>query len=70
MDAPRRCPRCSSDEIISILYGTPSPDLVEEARAGRAVLGGKVFWPEAPEWLCVVCGHEWAEQAEEAGPFS
>jgi hypothetical protein len=47
MDAPRRCPRCSSDEVIRILYGTPSPDLLEEARAGRVALGGDVFWPEA-----------------------
>jgi hypothetical protein len=39
MDAPRRCPRCSSDEVIRILYGTPTPDLLEEARAGRVALG-------------------------------
>src|ERR671912_1268322 len=39
MDAPRRCPRCSSDEVIRILHGTPSPDLLEEARAGRVALG-------------------------------
>ena len=35
MDAPRRCLRCSSEEVIRILYGTPGPDLLEEARAGR-----------------------------------
>ena len=39
MDAPRRCPRCGSDEVIRILYGTPSPELLEEARAGRVALG-------------------------------
>jgi hypothetical protein len=53
MDAPRRCPRRSSDEVIRILYGTPSPELLEEARAGRVVLGADVFRPEAPQWLCV-----------------
>jgi hypothetical protein len=42
MDAPRRCPRCSSDEVIRILYGTPSPDLLEEVRAGRVALGAGV----------------------------
>ena len=70
MDAPRRCPRCISDEVIRILYGTPSPDLLEEGRAGRVALGADVFWPEVPEWLCVACEHEWREEAEESGPLS
>src|SRR5215207_8644805 len=39
MDAPRRCPRCISDEVIRNLYGTPSPELLEEARSGRVALG-------------------------------
>jgi hypothetical protein len=46
MDAPRRCPRCSSDEVIRILYGTPSPDLLEEARAGRVALALMCFGPK------------------------
>jgi hypothetical protein len=29
-----------------------------------------VFWPEAPEWLCVACEHEWREEEEESGPLS
>src|SRR5829696_8704620 len=39
MDAPRRCPRGRSDEVIRILYGTPTPELLEEARSGRVALG-------------------------------
>jgi hypothetical protein len=50
MDAPSRCPRCGSEEVIRILYGAPGPDLLEDARSGRVALGGDVFWPEAPEW--------------------
>ena len=69
MDAPRRCPRCSSDEVARLLYGTPSPDLLEEARAGRVALGADVFWPEAPQWLCVACANEWREEEEESGPL-
>ena len=69
MDALRRCPRCSSDEVIRILYGRPSPELLEEARAGRVALGADVFWPEAPQWLCVGCEYEWREQEEELGPL-
>jgi hypothetical protein len=70
MDAPSRCPRCGSEEVIRILYGTPGPDLLEDARTGRVALGGDVFWPEAPEWLCVACGHEWREGEEESGALS
>jgi hypothetical protein len=70
MDAPRRSPRCILDEVIRILYGTTTPDLFEEARAGRVALGTDVFWPEAPEWLCVACEYEWREEEEESGPLS
>jgi hypothetical protein len=70
MDAPRRFPRCISDEVIRILYGTPSPELLEEARAGRVALGADVLWPEAPQWLCVECEYEWREAEEESGPLS
>jgi hypothetical protein len=62
MESPRRCPRCSSDEVIPIVYGIPAPDIIEEARAGRVALDGNVAWPEAPEWRCVVCGLEWRDE--------
>ena len=65
MESPQRCPRCRSDEVVPVVYGTPSAELVEESRAGRVALGGDVHWPEAPEWRCVACGHEWG--AAEAG---
>ena len=66
---PSRCPRCNSDEVIPILYGTPSPEMVEESRAGRVALAGRMVWPEAPDWRCVVCGHEWhADEAGSLGP--
>jgi hypothetical protein len=64
----RRCPRCHSDEVVPILYGTPSPEMVEESRAGRVALGGRMVWPEAPDWRCVMCSHEWRE--DEAGHTS
>ena len=65
--APTKCPRCHSDEVIPIVYGMPSPDLIEESRAGRVALSGNVFWPEAPEWRCVVCGLEWRDEDMPSG---
>jgi hypothetical protein len=65
MENPPKCPRCSSDEVLPIVYGLPGPELTEESLAGRVALGGCMVWPEAPDFRCVVCGHEW--RANEAG---
>ncbi len=59
METPTTCPRCHSDEVLPIVYGMPGPELVEESIAGRVALGGCMVWPEAPEWRCVACDHEW-----------
>jgi len=59
MEDVKRCPRCHSDEVVPVAYGLPSPEQVEESMAGRVALGGRSAWPEAPEWRCVVCDHEW-----------
>jgi hypothetical protein len=37
----------------------PSEEMIEESIAGRVLLGGCAVWPEAPDWQCAVCGHEW-----------
>ncbi len=64
MENPPTCPRCHSDEVLPIAYGMPSPEMVEGSAAGRVALSGCVVWPEAPDWRCVKCGHEW--RSEEA----
>ena len=61
MENPPKCPRCSADEVVPVVYGMPSAELIEQSRAGRVALGGDVHWLEAPEWRCVACGHEWGE---------
>jgi len=65
MENPPKCPRCSSDEVLPIAYGLPSPEMVEESMAGRVALGGCVVVPDAPDYTCQSCGNEW--HAEEAG---
>ena len=67
MESPSRCPRCRSDEVVPIVYGMLSPELVEESRAGRVALGGRVVFPESPEWRCVACGLEWREEEPPSG---
>jgi hypothetical protein len=68
MEDVKRCPRCHSDEVIPVAYGLPSSEMVEESLAGRVALGGRVAWPEAPDWRCVRCGHEGRKAALEEVP--
>lgn len=63
MESPQACPRCHSDEVIPIVYGEPSPEMLEDSRAGRIALGGVTPGPEAPKWRCVMCGFEWRDEA-------
>jgi hypothetical protein len=57
-----KCQRCGSAEVLPIAYGLPSRKLVGAAVAGRVVLGGRAVWTEAPNWLCVQCGHDWRDE--------
>jgi hypothetical protein len=67
MESPPTCPRCHSDEVIPIVYGIASPELVAESRAGRLALSGRVVWPEAPQWRCVACGLESRDDMSPSG---
>jgi len=53
------CPKCGSDSVLLIVYGLPGPDLMEEGRAGRVVLGGCVITGEDPTHACRECGVRW-----------
>jgi rubredoxin len=61
METSTLCPRCGSDETVEIVYGYPGPDLTSESLAGNVTLGGCMVWPEAPDWRCVQCGHNWRD---------
>jgi DNA-directed RNA polymerase subunit RPC12/RpoP len=61
MEDARRCPRCNSEYTVPIVYGLPGAELVEESKAGRVALGGCVVFPDAPDYTCRNCGHEWRE---------
>lgn len=34
------CPKCKSNNIISIMYGYSAPSAIEEAERGNLILGG------------------------------
>ena len=56
-----RCPRCNSEDVVPIVYGYPGDELTEASMRGEVALGGCVVFPDAPEYTCKNCGHEWRE---------
>ncbi|MEX1336714.1 MAG: hypothetical protein AB1Z66_15585 [Candidatus Limnocylindrales bacterium] len=67
--APKqRCPNCAELVVpLPIVYGYPSPELFEEAAAGRVRIGGCVISGDDPEYECPMC-HEVITGIEAAGP--
>jgi len=61
MEDARRCPRCNSEDTVPIVYGYPGPELAEASMRGEVALGGCVVFPDAPEYTCRSCGHEWRQ---------
>jgi hypothetical protein len=59
---PGPCPRCSSADILAILYGFgggymhPVGRRIRETRKGRAVFGGCVTTGNDPRRCCMACG--------------
>lgn len=54
----KKCPFCSSKDIIKILYGMPTYETFEAAERGKIFLGGCCISANKPKWHCKACGHE------------
>lgn len=55
------CPKCKSNNIISIMYGYSAPSAIEEAERGNLILGGCEVYIGGgqPDRFCKDCEHEW-----------
>ena len=53
------CPSCKAKDGVDILYGMPSPELIEKAERGEIALGGCVIEENQPDRRCLKCEHEW-----------
>jgi hypothetical protein len=51
------CPECSSERMIPVVYGLPTPELFQRAASGEVALGGCVVFGNDPGWRCSDCGH-------------
>jgi hypothetical protein len=50
------CPNCDH-ELVNVLYGFPSPKMIEMARNEDIALGGCTIVPDMPTHYCYGC-HE------------
>ena len=57
-DSIKECPECCSKNfVVPILYGLPSPEMLNKIN-GKYVLGGCGVWEKQPEWYCKKCMQE------------
>jgi hypothetical protein len=56
---PPACPHCGG-RLLPVVFGMPTPELVDEARAGEFVLGGCCVPDDhLPQWECNRCETRW-----------
>ena len=55
------CPKCKSKNVIPIMYGHPTPEVVEDAEKGNLKLGGcdELIGGGQPDRFCKDCAYEW-----------
>jgi hypothetical protein len=53
------CARCGKRASKPVVYGYPSPELMEQAKRGEVILGGCVI---GIPWLCDQCKRDFSEE--------
>ena len=59
-----KCPKCDSLDVLEIIYGTPSHDLLLEEEKGKVILGGGCSDVDSPSRHCKDCKHEWQDYTD------
>ena len=58
----KKCPKCSKkDSIVPIVYGFPSPEMIDDFDEGNVSLGGCSISDENPDYECNACGNKWSK---------
>ena len=58
----KKCPKCSKkDSIVPIVYGYPSPEMIDDFDDGNVSLGGCSISDESPDYECNACGNKWSK---------
>jgi len=54
----KKCPKCGSARLISIVYGNLTEDGEESVRKGIYISGGCVMEQDSPTTACKDCGYQ------------
>lgn len=60
-----KCPKCTMNSGIDIMYGMPSYIGFRSIERGEISSGGCVIDIMGPHWVCKECGHTWGGLQEE-----
>ena len=52
---PAKCPHCGG-KVVPVVYGDPTPEVMDSAERGKVILGGCCIAPDSPDYACAVCG--------------
>ncbi len=55
------CPRCTGQEVLPIVYGLPSEEMLRKAERGVVALGGCTIDRDSPFSVCTRCDHHWSD---------
>ena len=55
----RTCPGCGGTDIVPIVYGYPTAELLEQAKNGEVNIGGCDIDDERPWRFCKSSEHAW-----------
>jgi len=60
-----KCPSCGSKNILSILYGKPTKEMMRRAARGEVKLGGCNLSIDNPNRYCGMCGGCWLDKTDQ-----
>ena len=55
----KKCPQCKSHNIIKLIWGYPSQELIENKNHKKFELRGCVVDFDSKKWKCNDCLNEW-----------
>jgi hypothetical protein len=59
------CTSCGG-EAVHILWGLATSEMGALEEQGSLVLGGCLVDDDSPDWQCMSCGHQWANEIDYA----
>jgi len=64
MEKNSKCPKCGSTNIVPIVYGMPSYELLEKEGMSEVLLGGCIVNDFSPSWHCKDCQNYWGKYSD------